>query len=156
MALADRQPARSGFPGASSSNWGLGCDGLWDVTTPDDAYSLAKRKAKSRMGVWDLEKAAKALVEDALERKTGDNVSVVVIGLKRPRKGSTATPSRGSPSTSQRSSSISSTSGETSPAAGGTVASTASSSDSVNFGRGMSDRVNSAVKYAKSLKRRIN
>ena len=63
----------------------IGCDGLWDVMEPDDAWALAKRKAKGRNGMWDLEKAARALVEGAVDRKTGDNVSVIVLGLKRPR-----------------------------------------------------------------------
>ena len=58
----------------------LGCDGLWDVVEPDDAWSLVKRKAKGRDGTWDLAKAAKALVDEALAKKTGDNVSVLVLG----------------------------------------------------------------------------
>jgi serine/threonine protein phosphatase PrpC len=63
----------------------LGCDGLWDVMSAEDAWELAKRKAKTRDGKWDLPKAARALVDAALELKTGDNVSVLVLGLRKPK-----------------------------------------------------------------------
>ena len=62
----------------------LGCDGLWDVMAPEEAWSLAKRKGKSR-GAWDLQKAARALVEGALNAQTGDNVSVLVLSLRPPK-----------------------------------------------------------------------
>ena len=63
----------------------LGCDGLWDVVEPEDAWSLVKRKAKGRDGKWDLAKAAKALVDEAMAKKTGDNVSVLVLALRPPK-----------------------------------------------------------------------
>ena len=62
----------------------LGCDGLWDVLSAEEAWELASRAGKAR-GSWDYAAAAKALVDAALQRKTGDNVSVVVIGLRKPR-----------------------------------------------------------------------
>ena len=73
----------------------LGCDGLWDVMSPEDAWELARRKGKKR-GAWDLEETARALVQAALTLKTGDNVSVLVLGLKPPRPpaGSSVRPQR--------------------------------------------------------------
>jgi len=64
----------------------LGCDGLWDVMEPDDAWDVAKRAGRSRRGEWDLAAAARALVDEALKLKTGDNVSVVVMGLRKTRE----------------------------------------------------------------------
>lgn len=63
----------------------LGCDGLWDVIDPDDAWETAKRAGRKRNGVWHLEAAARALVASALEAKTGDNVSVLVVSLRKRR-----------------------------------------------------------------------
>ena len=63
----------------------LGSDGLWDVFEPQDAYDVAKKAGRARNGEWDLAASAKALVQGALDRKSGDNISTVLIGLKRPR-----------------------------------------------------------------------
>ena len=63
----------------------IGCDGLWDVMEPEEAWDLARKRGRSRDGAWDLQVAATALVQGALDRQTGDNVSVVLVGLKRPR-----------------------------------------------------------------------
>ena len=77
----------------------LGCDGLWDVIEPDDAYGVAKKAGRARDGRWDLQAAAHALVVAALERKTGDNVSVLLLGLKKPRRSPGAA---GKPSAAKR------------------------------------------------------
>lgn len=62
----------------------LGCDGLWDVMTAEEVWDVATKAGKGRGG-WDYAAAAKALVDTALDRKTGDNVTVVVIGLRKPK-----------------------------------------------------------------------
>ena len=64
----------------------LGCDGLWDVMGEEDAYDLVKRKAK-KDGAWDLAKCASVLVQAAYDNMSGDNISVLVMGLRRPRQG---------------------------------------------------------------------
>jgi hypothetical protein len=64
----------------------LGSDGLWDTLGPNDAWAVAKRVGK-RGGKWDYEQAAKALVQEALDRDTRDNIACIVIGLKPPRGG---------------------------------------------------------------------
>ena len=56
---------------------------------PDDAWAIA-RKSKARNGTWDLAAAATALVQGALDRNSGDNVSVLCVLLKKPRSGATA------------------------------------------------------------------
>ena len=63
----------------------LGCDGLWDVIGPEEAWDAAKRAGRHRNGGWDLEAAARALVAAALEAKSGDNVSVLVVSLRKRR-----------------------------------------------------------------------
>jgi len=65
----------------------LGCDGLWDVMGPDDAWELVKRKGRKERGVWDLDKVAFELVQAAYDLKSGDNISVLVLSLRRPRRG---------------------------------------------------------------------
>jgi protein phosphatase 2C family protein 2/3 len=65
----------------------LGCDGLWDVLNEDEAAEIAKKAGGGRNGTSDLPATARALVTAALDRKTGDNVSVLVIGLRKPSKG---------------------------------------------------------------------
>lgn len=62
----------------------LACDGLWDVVSEEDAWDAA-RKRRARDGTWDLSKAAETLTEAALAARTGDNVSVLVLGLRAKR-----------------------------------------------------------------------
>ena len=62
----------------------MGCDGLFDVMNAEEVWDVARSKGKAR-GQWDLAKCAEALVQAALDRESGDNVSVVVVLLKPPR-----------------------------------------------------------------------
>ena len=82
----------------------LGCDGIWDVMEPDVAWEIATRVGKKR-GEWDLAAAAAALVQGALDRDTGDNVSVLCIGLKKPRAARAVAGARVAP-TSQRAAAV--------------------------------------------------
>jgi len=67
----------------------LGCDGVWDVLDADEAWAAVKKAGRERSGAWDYGKAAEALANAALKAGSGDNVSVVVVGLRvrkaRPR-----------------------------------------------------------------------
>jgi serine/threonine protein phosphatase PrpC len=53
----------------------LACDGLWDVVEDDEAAGIAT-------GEEDVQRAAQALVEEALARGTTDNVTVVVVRVR--------------------------------------------------------------------------
>lgn len=63
----------------------LACDGLWDVVSEEDAWEAARGKGRRRDGTWDLAAAAGALTAAALAAKTGDNCSVLVLGLRAKR-----------------------------------------------------------------------
>ena len=54
----------------------VGCDGLWDVITSQQAVNYVRRKLTETR---DAGKAAQALVDKALENHTIDNVSVVLV-----------------------------------------------------------------------------
>ncbi|XP_044469427.1 probable protein phosphatase 2C 47 [Mangifera indica] len=54
----------------------LGCDGLWDVMSSQCAVTMVRR---ALMQHNDPEKCSKALVKEALQRNTCDNLTVVVI-----------------------------------------------------------------------------
>ncbi|KAJ0041269.1 hypothetical protein Pint_28729 [Pistacia integerrima] len=54
----------------------LGCDGLWDVMSSQCAVTMVR---KALMQHNDPEKCSKALVKEALQRNTCDNLTVVVI-----------------------------------------------------------------------------
>ena len=60
----------------------LGCDGLWDVLSAEEAWATAQAEGRRRDGAWDLGKAAGALTKLALQRGSCDNVSAVLIGLR--------------------------------------------------------------------------
>jgi serine/threonine protein phosphatase PrpC len=60
----------------------LGCDGLWDAMSAEDAWEIVQRSGKKGR-VWDLELAARALTRAAIEKGSSDNVSVVLVQLRR-------------------------------------------------------------------------
>ncbi|KAL3844121.1 hypothetical protein ACJIZ3_001524 [Penstemon smallii] len=54
----------------------IGCDGLWDVFMSQNAVDFARRKLQEHN---DPMMCSKDLVNEALKRKSGDNLSVVVV-----------------------------------------------------------------------------
>eukprot|EP00257_Ricinus_communis_P017840 XP_015576374.1 probable protein phosphatase 2C 47 isoform X2 [Ricinus communis] len=54
----------------------IGCDGLWDVMSSQCAVTIVRKELMSHN---DPEKCSKALVQEALQRNTCDNLTVVVI-----------------------------------------------------------------------------
>jgi serine/threonine protein phosphatase PrpC len=65
-----------GFLGRGNDVAVIACDGLWDVMTSEEAVRMARRAG----GPDD---AAKMLEREALERGSSDNISVVVLDLRR-------------------------------------------------------------------------
>ncbi|XP_075522550.1 putative protein phosphatase 2C 22 [Primulina tabacum] len=54
----------------------IGCDGLWDVFRSQNAVDFARRKLQEHN---DPMMCGKDLVEEALKRRSGDNLAVVVV-----------------------------------------------------------------------------
>lgn len=54
----------------------IGCDGIWDVFRSQNAVDFARRKLQEHN---DPVTCCKELVDEAIKRKSGDNLSVVVI-----------------------------------------------------------------------------
>lgn len=54
----------------------IGCDGLWDVFTNENAVDFARRKLQLHN---DPEQCSRDLVDEALRRHTGDNLTVVTV-----------------------------------------------------------------------------
>ncbi|KAL6533868.1 hypothetical protein OROHE_013701 [Orobanche hederae] len=54
----------------------IGCDGLWDVFMSQNAVDFARRRLQEHN---DPIMCSKDLVDEALKRKSGDNLSVVVV-----------------------------------------------------------------------------
>lgn len=54
----------------------IGCDGLWEVFLSQNAVDFARRKLQEHN---DPMACCKDLVDEALKRKSGDNLSVVVV-----------------------------------------------------------------------------
>ncbi|KAI3875045.1 hypothetical protein MKW98_019618 [Papaver atlanticum] len=54
----------------------MGCDGIWDVFRSQNAVDFARRKLQEHN---DPIRCSKELVDEALKRKSGDNLSVVVV-----------------------------------------------------------------------------
>ncbi|KAJ7569731.1 hypothetical protein O6H91_01G091200 [Diphasiastrum complanatum] len=70
----------------------IGCDGLWDVFTSENAVDFARRKLQQHN---DPEICSKELVAEALRRDTHDNLTVVTICFHPdppPRLGAIPTP----------------------------------------------------------------
>jgi protein phosphatase PTC1 len=56
----------------------LACDGLWDVCTHEEAAALVHKHFEAGK---TSEEVATALVRHALDEKTDDNVTVVVVKI---------------------------------------------------------------------------
>ena len=54
----------------------IGCDGLWDVFMSQNAVDFARRRLQEHN---DPVMCSKDLVDEALKRKSGDNLAVVVV-----------------------------------------------------------------------------
>jgi protein phosphatase 2C family protein 2/3 len=54
----------------------IGCDGIWDVFLSQNAVDFARRKLQEHN---DPIKCSKDLVDEALKRKSGDNLAAVVV-----------------------------------------------------------------------------
>lgn len=54
----------------------IGCDGLWDVFRSQNAVDFARRRLQEHN---DPVMCSKDLVDEALKRKSGDNLAVVVV-----------------------------------------------------------------------------
>ncbi|GKV42058.1 hypothetical protein SLEP1_g49507 [Rubroshorea leprosula] len=54
----------------------IGCDGLWDVFRSENAVNFARRRLQEHN---DPVMCSKDLVDEALKRRSGDNLSVVVV-----------------------------------------------------------------------------
>ncbi|KAF5938929.1 hypothetical protein HYC85_023188 [Camellia sinensis] len=58
----------------------IGCDGIWDVFMSQNAVDFARRRLQEHN---DPVICSKDLVDEALKRKSGDNLAVVVVCFKR-------------------------------------------------------------------------
>ncbi|KAJ6924685.1 protein phosphatase 2C 22 isoform X1 [Populus alba x Populus x berolinensis] len=54
----------------------IGCDGIWDVFRSQNAVDFARRRLQEHN---DPVKCSKDLVDEALKRKSGDNLAVIVV-----------------------------------------------------------------------------
>lgn len=54
----------------------MGCDGIWDVFRSQNAVDFARRRLQEHN---DPSVCSKDLIDEALKRKSGDNLSVVVV-----------------------------------------------------------------------------
>lgn len=59
----------------------LACDGVWDVMDNQTAVDIVKKALEK--DVTNLEGAAELLKKNALRRESGDNISVIVVDLKK-------------------------------------------------------------------------
>ncbi|KAK8972870.1 hypothetical protein V6N11_057376 [Hibiscus sabdariffa] len=57
----------------------IGCDGLWDVFRSQNAVDFARRKLQEHN---DPGMCSKDLVDEALKRKSGDNLTVIVVSFQ--------------------------------------------------------------------------
>ncbi|XP_009631008.1 putative protein phosphatase 2C 22 [Nicotiana tabacum] len=58
----------------------IGCDGIWDVFMSQNAVDFARRRLQEHN---DPVMCSKDIVDEALKRKSGDNLSVVVVCFKK-------------------------------------------------------------------------
>lgn len=59
----------------------MGCDGIWDVFRSQNAVDFARRRLQEHN---DPSQCSKDLVDEALKRKSGDNLAVVVVCFQQP------------------------------------------------------------------------
>ncbi|GMI92845.1 DNA-binding protein phosphatase 1 [Hibiscus trionum] len=57
----------------------IGCDGLWDVFRSQNAVDFARRRLQEHN---DPAMCSKDLVDEALKRKSGDNLTVIVVSFQ--------------------------------------------------------------------------
>lgn len=62
----------------------MATDGLWDCMPPADAVAYARKQFKNGR---DAQGVAEAMTAIALKRYTADNVAVIVVDLRRDKKG---------------------------------------------------------------------
>ncbi|KAL9250446.1 putative protein phosphatase 2C 22 [Drosera capensis] len=67
----------------------LGCDGIWDVFRSQNAIDFARRRLQEHN---DPVKCCKDLVDEALKRKSGDNLAVVMVCFQPQAPPNLATP----------------------------------------------------------------
>ncbi|PIN23266.1 Serine/threonine protein phosphatase [Handroanthus impetiginosus] len=60
----------------------LGCDGIWDVISNQDAVRLVRRELRHHN---DPQHCAKELINEALQRGTRDNVTAIVVCFSSPK-----------------------------------------------------------------------
>ena len=58
----------------------LGCDGLWDALSMQTVTNFVRGELNAHR---DLQRAAKAVTEEALRRGSVDNVSVIIVALNQ-------------------------------------------------------------------------
>ena len=58
----------------------LGCDGLWDALSAQTVTNFVRGELNAHR---DLQRAAKAVTEEAIRRGSVDNVSVIVVALNQ-------------------------------------------------------------------------
>lgn len=69
----------------------LGCDGIWDVLTNQDAVNLVRRELRYHN---DPQQCAKELINLALRKDTCDNLTAIVVCFTRPESLDTDVPRR--------------------------------------------------------------
>lgn len=77
----------------------IGCDGIWDVMSSQDAVSLVRRGLRTHD---DPQQCAKELVQEALRLHTSDNLTVIVICFSTPSRVFDPSPRVFDPSPRQR------------------------------------------------------
>ena len=60
----------------------LATDGLWDVTTPQSAVNMVRKRLSKNA---DLQEASKELCEDAIAKGSVDNITALIVSFNMPR-----------------------------------------------------------------------
>lgn len=69
----------------------IGCDGIWDVMSNQEAVSLVRRQLRQHD---DPQRCAKALVDQALRLDTSDNLTAIVVCFSSPAEFRDSVPSQ--------------------------------------------------------------